>query len=87
MTETADRTLNTWLRSAQTGVAIMALIGALIYAGQRSERDEAQTRALEKVASEMAKIQEQAVEGNAQIRVINVRISGLEDRVSRIERK
>ena len=71
----------------QTLVAFVALVSALIYAGQRSERDEQQTRAIERLAGEMQKMQEQAGEGNAQIRVLNVRISALEERVSRIERK
>lgn len=79
--------INRWHKTLQTGVALAALIGAFVYAGQRSERDEQQTRALDRLANEMQKMQEQAGEGNAQIRVLNVRIGALEDRVSRIERK
>jgi hypothetical protein len=85
-TETAQA-IDRWHKTMQTSVAFIALIGAFIYAGQRSERDEQQTRALDRMASEMQKMQEQAGEGNAQIRVLNVRMGVLEERVSRIERK
>ena len=87
MTTETERTLNTWLRSTQTGVAVLALISALVYAGQRSERDEQQTRALDKMAVEMAKIQEAATQGSSEIKVLNVRMGALEERVGKIERR
>jgi hypothetical protein len=64
-----------------------ALLTAVSYAGQRSERDEAQTRAIERMATEMQKMQEAANQGNAEIRVINVRVGALEDRVGKMERR
>jgi hypothetical protein len=76
-----------WMKPAQLAVAVIAIAGAFVYAGQRSERDEQQTRALDKMATEMEKIQQANGEGNAQIRVINVRIGALEDRVGKIEKR
>lgn len=83
--ETAS-TIDRWLRFAQFFVAVTALVAALVYAGSRSERDEQQTRSLEKMAGELGKIQELASAGSAQIQVIGERVRGLEERVTRIER-
>ena len=84
--ETAS-SIDRWLRFAQFCVAVTALVAALIYAGSRSERDEQQTRSLEKMAVELGKIQEMATAGSAQIQVIGERVRGLEDRVTRIEKR
>lgn len=84
--QTADN-IDRMVKWAQFLVALTALIGAFVYAGQRSERDEHQTKALEKMASDLGKIQESASESGAQIRVLGERVRGLEDRVGRIERK
>lgn len=83
--ETAS-SIDRWLRFAQFFVAVTALVAALVYAGSRSERDEQQTRSLEKMAGELGKIQELASAGSAQIQVIGERVRGLEDRVTRIEK-
>jgi membrane protein implicated in regulation of membrane protease activity len=83
--ETAS-SIDRWLRFAQFFVAVTALVAALIYAGSRSERDEQQTRSLEKMAGELGKIQELASSASAQIQVIGERVRGLEDRVTRIEK-
>ena len=87
MTLETQKAVEFWMKPAQLAVAVLAVAGAFIYAGQRSERDEQQTRALDKMASEMEKIQQQTGEGNAQIRVINVRIGALEDRVGKMEKQ
>ena len=87
MTIETKNAVEFWMKPAQLGVAILAIAGAFVYAGQRSERDEQQTRALDKMASEMEKIQQATGEGNAQIRVINVRIGALEERVGKIEKR
>jgi membrane protein implicated in regulation of membrane protease activity len=84
--ETAS-SIDRWLRFAQFFVAVTALVAALIYAGSRSERDEQQTRSLEKMAGELGKIQELASSASAQIQVIGERVRGLEDRVTRIEKR
>lgn len=87
MTLELASTIDRWLRFAQFFVAVTALVAALVYAGSRSERDEQQTRSLEKMAGELGKIQELATSGNAQIQVIGERVRGLEDRVTRIEKR
>jgi hypothetical protein len=87
MTLETQKAVEFWMKPAQLAVAVLAVAGAFVYAGQRSERDEQQTRALDKMASEMEKIQQQTGEGNAQIRVINVRIGALEDRVGKMEKR
>ena len=79
--------MDRWLKAAQLGVAVLALVGALIYAGQRSERDEEQTRSLSKIADQMQKIQGAVSEGNTEMRVLNVRVGVLEERVGRIEKR
>lgn len=84
--ETAS-SIDRWLRFAQFFVAVTALVAALIYAGGRSERDEQQTKSLEKMAIDLGKIQELATAGSAQIQVIGERVRGLEDRVTRIEKR
>lgn len=84
--ETAS-SIDRWLRFAQFFVAVTALVAALVYAGSRSERDEQQTRSLDRMASELGRIQELATSGNAQIQVIGERVRGLEDRVMRIEKR
>jgi len=84
--ETAS-SIDRWLRFAQFFVAVTALVAALVYAGSRSERDEQQTRSLEKMAGDLGKIQELATAGSAQIQVIGERVRGLEDRVTRIEKR
>lgn len=87
MSDETAKAMERWLKAAQFGVALIALIGAMIYAGQRSERDEEQTRSLGRIAEQMGQIQSALSDGNAQIRVLNVRVGVLEDRVGRIERK
>ena len=84
--ETAS-SIDRWLRFAQFFVAVTALVAALVYAGSRSERDEQPTKSLEKMAGELGKIQELATSGSAQIQVIGERVRGLEDRVTRIEKR
>jgi len=39
------------------------------------------------MATEMQKMQEAANQGNAEIRVINVRVGALEDRVGKMEKR
>lgn len=87
MTKELTDSLNQWLKVAQFGVALIALIGAMIYAGQRSERDEQQGRSLERMASELHEIRQTAVEGTAQVRILAERVRGLEERTTRLERK
>ena len=87
MTTEQAMTMDRWLKLAQFGVALTALVGAMIYAGQRSERDEHQSRSLDRMASELAQIRDAAMEGNAQIRVLSERVKGLEDRTTRLERR
>ena len=87
MTTEQAMSMDRWLKLAQFGVALTALIGAMIYAGQRSERDEHQSKSLERMASELGQIRDAANEGNAQIRVLGERVKGLEDRTSRLERR
>lgn len=87
MTKEVADSLNQWLKVAQFGVALIALIGAMIYAGQRSERDEQQGKALERMASELHEIRQTAVEGTAQVRILAERVRGLEERTTRLERK
>ena len=84
--ETAS-SIDRWLRFAQFFVAVTALVAALVYAGSRSERDEQQTKSLEKMAGELGKIQELATSGSAQMQVMGERVRGLEDRVTRIEKR
>jgi len=86
MTLELASTIDRWLRFAQFFVAVTALVAALVYAGSRSERDEQQTRSLEKMAVELGKFQELASTGSAQIQVIGERVRGVEERVTRIER-
>jgi len=76
-----------WLKVAQFGVALIALVGALIYAGQRTERDEQQSRSLDVMAKELGQIRDAATEGNAQIRILGERVRGLEERTARLERR
>ncbi len=76
-----------WLKVAQFAVALIALVGALIYAGQRTERDEQQSRSLEVMARELGQIRDAATEGNAQIRILGERVRGLEERTARLERR
>jgi len=76
-----------WLKWAQFCVALTALIAALTYAGQRSERDEQQTRSLERMAVEMGEIRKEAQQGSQEARVLTERLRGLEERVTRIERR
>ena len=76
-----------WLKVAQFGVALIALVGALIYAGQRTERDEQQSRSLDVMAKELGQIRDAATEGNAQIRILGERVRGLEERTVRLERR
>lgn len=87
MTNEHAISMERWLKVAQFGVALTALVGAMIYAGQRSERDEHQSRSLDRMASELAQIRDAAMEGNAQIRVLSERVKGLEDRTTRLERR
>lgn len=87
MTREVADSLNQWLKVAQFGVALTALIGAMIYAGQRSERDEQQGKSLERMASELHEIRQTAVEGTAQVRILAERVRGLEERTTRLERK
>lgn len=87
MTQQTADTIERLQKWAQFGIALTALIGAFVYAGQRSERDEHQTKSLERMANELGRIQELATESGAQIRVLGERVRGLEDRVTRIERK
>lgn len=87
MTREVADSLNQWLKVAQFGVALVALIGAMIYAGQRSERDEAQGKALERMANELHEIRQTATEGNAQTRILGERVRALEERMGRLERR
>lgn len=87
MTKELSDSLNHWLKLAQFGVALTALIGAMIYAGQRSERDEAQGKALERMATELHEIRQTATEGNAQTRILGERVRALEERMGRLERR
>jgi hypothetical protein len=87
MTQEVASTIDRWLRYGQFCVSLVALIGAMAYAGSRSERDEQQTRSLDRMAAELGRIQELATSGNAQIQVIGERVRGLEDRVTRIEKR
>jgi membrane protein implicated in regulation of membrane protease activity len=87
MTIELASSIDRWLRFAQFFVAVTALVAALVYAGSRSERDEQQTKSLEKMAGDLGKIQELATAGSAQIQVIGERVRGLEDRVTRIEKR
>jgi len=87
MTLELSSSIDRWLRFAQFFVAVTALVAALVYAGSRSERDEQQTKSLEKMAIDLGKIQELATAGSAQIQVIGERVRGLEDRVTRIEKR
>jgi len=84
--ETAS-SIDRWLRFAQFFVAVTALVAALVYAGSRSERDAQQTRSPAKMAGDLGKIQALATAGSAQIQVIGERVRGLEDRVTRIEKR
>lgn len=87
MTTEQAMTMDRWLKLAQFGVALTALIGAMIYAGQRSERDEHQSKSLERMATELGQIRDAATEGNAQIRILGERVRGLEERTGRLERR
>jgi hypothetical protein len=87
MTEEQGMSVERWLKVAQFAVALIALVGALIYAGQRTERDEHQSRSLEVMARELGQIRDAATEGNAQIRILGERVRGLEERTARLERR
>jgi hypothetical protein len=87
MTHELARVIDKVYKFGQLVMMAGALLTAVSYAGQRSERDEAQTRAIERMATEMQKMQEAANQGNAEIRVINVRVGALEDRVGKMERR
>ena len=87
MTQELAQALDKWHKFAQLAMMAGALLTAVLYAGQRSERDEAQTRAIERMANEMQKMQEAANQGNSEIRVINVRVGALEERVGKMERR
>jgi hypothetical protein len=87
MTEEQGMSVERWLKVAQFAVALIALVGALIYAGQRTERDEQQSRSLEVMARELGQIRDAATEGNAQIRILGERVRGLEERTARLERR
>jgi len=87
MTKELADSMNQWRGWLQFVLAIAAICGAFIYAGQRAERDEQQTRSLDRMANEMHSIREQGVEGTAQIRVLTERVRGLEDRMTRLERR
>jgi hypothetical protein len=86
MTRELANAVDKWLRWAQFCVALTALIAALTYAGQRSERDEQQTRALDRMANDMTEIRRDSQEGMAQTRILAERVKSLEERMSRIER-
>lgn len=85
MTQAHADFLDRALKWGQFALAVIALIGALVYAGRRSERDEQQTVALDKMASELGKIQQQATTASAELRVFGERLRMLEERVARIE--
>ena len=87
MTNEHAISMERWLKVAQFGVALTALVGAMIYAGQRSERDEHQSRSLDRMATELGQIRDAATEGNAQIRILGERVRGLEERTGRLERR
>ena len=87
MTKEVSESLDRWLKYAQFCVALTALIAALTYAGKRSERDEQQTRALDRISVDLSDIRKDAQEGIAQVRVLGERVRGLEDRVGRVERR
>lgn len=87
MTKEVAASMERWLKWAQFCVALTALIAALTYAGQRSERDEQQTRSLERMAVEMGEIRKEAQQGSQEARVLTERLRGLEERVTRIERR
>lgn len=87
MTKELADSLNQWRGWLQLVLAAGAIMGAFIYAGQRAERDEQQTRSLDRMATEMHTMREQGAEGTAQIRVLTERVRGLEDRMTRLERK
>jgi hypothetical protein len=87
MTKEMAQSMDRWLKWAQFCVALTALIAALTYAGQRSERDEQQTRSLERMAVEMGEIRKEAQQGSQEARVLTERLRGLEERVTRIERR
>jgi len=87
MTHELARVIDKVYKFGQLVMMAGALLTAVSYAGQRSERDEAQTRAIERMATEMQKMQEAANQGNAEIRVINVRVGALEDRVGKMEKR
>lgn len=87
MTQELADGINRWLKWAQFILALIAIIAAVNYAGQRSERDEQQTRSLDRMASEMSEIRKEAQQGTAEARVLGERIRGLEERVGRIERR
>jgi Flp pilus assembly protein TadB len=79
--------IDRWLKWAQFCMALGALMAALTYAGQRSERDEQQTRALDRMAFELTDLRKEAQEGMAQVRILAERVRGLEERMTRLERK
>ncbi len=87
MTKEMAQSMDRWLKWAQFCVALTALIAAMTYAGQRSERDEQQTRSLERMAVEMGEIRKEAQQGSQEARVLTERLRGLEERVTRIERR
>lgn len=87
MTKEMAQSMDRWLKWAQFCVALTALIAAMTYAGQRSERDEQQTRSLERMAAEMGEIRKEAQQGSQEARVLTERLRGLEERVTRIERR
>jgi len=87
MTKEVAESMERWLKYAQFLVALTALIAALTYAGQRSERDEQQTRSLDRMATEMGEIRKEAQNGTSEARVLGERMRGLEERVGRIERR
>lgn len=87
MTTPTSDTPDRILKWAQFALALSALIGAMLYAGQRSERDEQQTKSLERMASDLGKMQEQSMSANAELRVLGERMRQVEERVARIERR
>jgi hypothetical protein len=73
------------LERLQLIATAILLFGSLIYVGKRSEQDEAQSRVLNNIASDITVMKERNADANAQIRVIGERVSQVEKRLERME--
>jgi hypothetical protein len=78
-----DKTLNRVSEMVKWVGAISVVVVAVLYTGRRLESDEAQTRAIEAMRVEIAKLPDLAGEQ----KVLNERVKNIEQRLGAIEQR